>query len=108
MSNAGVDENKKILFTDHRHIAIGDLSWRGRASGAAGGRVVCAGVGVRSSGCAPSVRLCRLGLGAAVARGGALAIRRTKLRARSIEERSLGHGTGGLRVEFGDSEITEI
>ena len=44
----------------------------------------------------------KLGLGAAVTWGGALAKGCTKLETRSIEERASGHGTGGLLVVFGE------
>ena len=49
----------------------------------------------------PCVRLCQLGLRAAVAWGGALAIGCTKLIIRSVEGRASGHGTGGLLVGVG-------
>ena len=54
------------------------------------------------AGCAPCGRLLKLGLGAAVARGGALKRECTKLISRSVEERASVHGTVGLLVVIGE------
>ena len=52
----------------------------------------------------PALRMAsKLGLGAAVARGGALARGCTRLRVWSVEERASVHGTVGLLVETGES-----
>ena len=48
----------------------------------------------------------QLGLGAAVARGGAVRGGCTILRGRNIEERASVHGTGGLWVGTGELKIT--